>query len=440
MRRTGKSPWKWLIPLVLVVVMVVTACAPAAAPTPTPTKAAPAATPAAAPKAEATKPAEKPAAAPTTAAPAKATGAPIKVGFITPLSGAMVYLGAMSKVSVELAAEDTNAAGGINGSPVALVIEDSPFDPKQAVTAVRKLADEQKVFAIVGPYSSAEFEVAAPLAVSLQLPVVGPTNMIPETPAANRPWSFGLNVPHEVSAPQYMDDFKKAYPKVKKIVLLGDTKERVTEHAYKNILPKVIPEKGFELIASIPFDRGTTDFSAIVTKIKDLNPEGIVLSALLPEALGLAKELKRQGVNAPLVTNTNPLSGSIIELGAEAVEGWVQPTLFDWENPDPKVQAFFKRAMERGEADPQVKPKPRIIVTEALYYDAAMMVFEMIRRAGVKADTPLQEARKKIADGMNGMKEWQGISGKWSMQPTGQAFRVASPSMILDKGKYKYIR
>lgn len=437
--------------LVLAVVMISAilagACAPAAAPTPTPTKApAAAATPTAAAKVDPTKPAagttpagSAPASTPTAAA-SKPTGTAIKLGFITPLSGPQAYLGVMSRIAVTLAVEDTNAAGGVNGSPVQLFTEDSPFDPKQAVTAVRKLAEQEKVFAIEGPFATAEYEVAAPLSVEMKTMVVGPTSMIPDLSARNRPWAFGMNIPHEISAPRYIADLKKVYPNVKRVVLVGDTKERVTEHATKNVLPKVIADSGLQLVETIPFETTISDFSAIVTKVKDLKPDAVVLASLLAAALNFGKEMQKQQVNIPVVTNTNPLSGSIAEIGGDAVEGWVQPTLFDIEDKDPKIQAFVKRLFERAEADPSVKPKPRIVVVEGLYYDTAMMIMDAMRKGGVNGDTPLADARVKTQEQMNKTKDYKGISSTWSIGPDGHAVRQASPSILLQKGQYKFIR
>src|SRR3990172_9238351 len=99
----------------------------------------------------------------------KPTGAPIKIGFLTPLSGPMAPNGHPQKYGPIIAVEDINNSGGINGSPVQLVMYDNPFDPRQAVTLVRKLAEEDKVFAIVGPYATSEYEVAAPLSNQLQI-------------------------------------------------------------------------------------------------------------------------------------------------------------------------------------------------------------------------------------------------------------------------------
>src|SRR3990172_2128653 len=297
-----------------IVAVLVTGCAPAAAPTPTPTKAAPAATPTrGAPKVEATKPAEKPAATPTTAA-AKPTGAPVKVGFVVPLSGALSSYGLLQRIAGRLAEEDINGSGGINGSPLQLVIEDSPFDPKQAVTAVRKLAEQDKAFAIVGPYATAEMEVAAPLANELKLVVASGSATQLGLAEANRPWAFQMNVRDATNTPPAIDLFKKLHPNVKRVVLTGDTKEAVTEYMVKDLMPKLLKEKGLDIIDTVPFDRGTTDFSAIVTKIKGLNPDGIVIASLMPEAMGMAKELQRQQVKAPVMTDGHPTGGPLYQL------------------------------------------------------------------------------------------------------------------------------
>lgn len=434
---------RWIASLMAVAALVavlVTACAPAAAPTPTPTKAAPAAAPTTAPaKAEATKPAEKPAATPTTAA-AKPTGAPVKIGFVVPLSGALASYGFLQRIAGRLAEEDINSSGGINGSPLQLLIEDSPFDPKQAVTAVRKLAEQDKVFAIVGPYATAEMEVAAPMANELKMVVASGSATKVGLAEANRPWAFQMNVRDSINTPPAIDAFKKRNPNVKRVVLTGDTKESVTEYMVKDLMPKLLKEKGLDIIDTVPFERGTTDFSAIVTKIKGLNPDGIVVASLMPEALGLSKELQRQQVKAPVMTDGHPTGGPLLQLAGETVEGWVMPTYFDWENPDPKVQNFVKRFFERAQADSNVNPKPQHLVTEGSYYDTVMIMADIMRKANVKGDTPLQEARQKVMEGMTNLKDYAGVGGKITMLPSGNTDRPPTPAVLLEKGKYNIVR
>ncbi len=439
--------WVGLMALSAILVLLVAACAPAAAPTPTPTKAAaptaaPAATAAAAPTkpaAEPTKPAA-PAATPTTAPPKAASGTPIKIGFVTPLSGPLSSFGVLQRIAGKLAEEDINAAGGINGSPVQLLIEDSPFDPRQAVTVVRKLAETDKVFAIVGPYATGEFENAAPLSNELKLLVVSPSAMKPGVASRNRPYSFQMNLRDDIAEPIAIDAYKKKYPNVKKVVLTGDTKEAVTESMVKDVFPKLLKDKGLEIIDTVAFETTITDFSPVVTKIKSLNPDGVVLAALMPAGINFAKEYERQGIKAPVLTSAHVIGGPFVQNAGTSVEGWVMPGLFNWENTDPKVASFVKRFFERAAADPSVKPPPAHVSTEGIYYDTVMIIADVMRKASIKPDTALQEARDKIRDGFLNLKDYQGLSGKISMNPTGETTREAMPAITADKGKWAVVK
>lgn len=376
----------------------------------------------------------------TPASPPPAQGTPIKIGFVTPLSGALSSYGVLQRIAVRLAEEDANAAGGVNGAPLQLVIEDSPFDPKQAVTVVRKLAEQDKVFAIVGPYATAEFEVAAPLSNDLKVAVVSPSAMKVGVATKNRPYAFQMNLRDDIAQPPAIDVYKKLYPNVKKVVLTGDTKDAVAEYMTKEVFPKLLKEKGLEVIDTVPFERGMTDFSAVVTKIKGLNPQGIVVAALMPEAIGLAKELERQAVKAPVLASAHVTGGPIVQLGGTAVEGWVMPGLMDYTNPDPMVQSFVNRFFKAAAADDSVKPKPEHLVTEGTYYDTVMILADIMRKAGVKADTPLQQARDKVRDSLQNLKGYKGVVGAINMAPSGEAERQPQIVLVAEKGKYKVVK
>ncbi|MDP2728827.1 MAG: ABC transporter substrate-binding protein, partial [Dehalococcoidia bacterium] len=161
-------------------------------------------------------------------APTKPTGAPIKIGYLTPLTGATAPFGQLESIAVFLGEEDVNGAGGINGHPLQLIRYDSPFDPRQAVTLVRKLAGDDKAFAILGPFSSGEMDVAAPLANELQIPVIGMKTSKPGFSENHRPWEFRVTVTDDIATKAVVDAFKKMNPNVKKVLIVGDTKESVT--------------------------------------------------------------------------------------------------------------------------------------------------------------------------------------------------------------------
>lgn len=361
------------------------------------------------------------------------------MGLLTPLSGPLQYLGPLSSIPVNLAIEDVNAAGGVNGSPVILITEDSPFDPRQAVTLVRKLTEQDNVFTILGPYASGEFQVTAPLSVQLKVPNVSPSAMIEGISAGARPWSFEMDIPQATTTPQVIADFKKAYPNIKKVVLVGDTKEAVNQYAMKNVLPKAITDSGLQLLETIEYASDMTDFSPIVSKIRAANPDGIVLSPQLPTALPIAKEMQKQQMKIPVAVNFG-LSGNMPEVGGSAVEGWVFASYADPEDPSPAVQSFFKRFFERANADPKITPKPKVLLTEAIYYDSAIMLMDSMRKGGVNGNTPVQDARQKIQEQMNAIRDFKGVSGIKAVGADGQAIWKAPPSVMVSNGQYKFIR
>jgi len=368
------------------------------------------------------------------AAPAKLTGKPIKVGYMTPLSGRMVANGLLQQVAVQLAVEDINAAGGINGNPLEVVTFDSPFDPQQAVTGVRKLIEQDKVFAVLGPYASGEVEAAGPIANQLQTPLIASSASKSSIFPQNRPWVFGFLAPDEVGIPVAIDGYKKVYPNAKRMVITGDTKESVTENAIRNIFPKALKEKGFDVIDTVPYETGTTDFSAIVTKIKGLNPDGVVVCDV--SAPGIAKELERQQVKAPVVTGFWIQPTPFLATVGSAGEGWVGVRVINVEDPDPTLQKFLARYNERVKAG---NIKIDQLSLEAGAYDALMRIAEIMRANNITADSSLQQARTTIRDGIASLKNWKGLYTNISMTESGQV-TFQTYAHVAKNGKWQLIK
>ncbi len=440
------------LPVLAAAIMVASACTPSAAPTPASTKAVPAPTSTPALKTEATKPAgeatrpaaeaTKPAAEatwpPAPAVAAKPSGKPIKIGFITPLTGRVAGYGARQKIAAQLAVEDINSTGGINGSPVELVMVDDAANPKDDVTLVRRLANEDKVLAILGPLTSASFEVAAPLANELKTPLATATSTKPGITDQNRPWVFRFSILDAAVTTKAIQDYKKLFPNVKKMVITGDSKESVNEYIIKSIYPKALKDAGLDVIDTVPFETGTTDFSAIVTKIKGLNPEGIAYSSLTPEAVGIAKEFQRQGVKAPVVASLQNWGGPEINLAPDAIEGWVAGGTFDEDTQDPRGRAYLQRFVKIGEADPGVgKPAYSGIWTQT--YDTVTAMAEVMRKAQITPDMDLQKARTALQEGLQNLKGFKGITGEISVLPNGD-ITTAPLAFVAKGGKWVLIK
>lgn len=429
MRHRAQEPLERVLVALVTASMVLGACTFTAVPTPTPTKAAPSA-----PNVEATKPL-----APADAsAVAKPTGKPIKIGFITPLTGGAAGYGARQKIAAWLAVEDINGAGGVNGMPVELVTLDDAANPRDDVTLVRRLAGEDKVLAIVGPLTSASFEVAAPLANELKVPLVTATSTKPGITDQNRPWVFRFSILDAAVTPMAVEGYRKLYPNVRKMVITGDTKEPVSEYILKSVYPKVLKDAGLEVIGTVPFETGTNDFSAIVTRIKGLNPGGIAYSSLTPEAVAIAKEFQRQGLKAPVVASLQNWGGPEIVLASDTIEGWVGGGTFDEDTQDQRGKTYLQRFVKIGEADPGVgKPAYSGIWTQT--YDTIMAIAEVMREAQVTTDMDLQKARTAVREGLQNLKGFTGITGDTSVLPNGD-ISTAPLAFVARAGKWVRIK
>lgn len=424
----------WVVAIAAIAILFLAACTPSVVPTPTPVvKALPAGLPTAALKAEATKPVEKPS-APATPSVSKPAGTPIKIGYLTPLTGRMGPYGQAQKIAVNMAADEINSSGGINGSPIKILMEDSAFDPKQAVSLARKLAEQDKIFAILGPFASGEFEVVGPLAVELKVPIIAGTTTKPGMSAANRPWAFRMTTTDDVSAPAGMDYMKKKYPQVKRVVIVGDTKESVSENMVRNIYPKFLKEKGFEVAGTADFETATTDYSAIVTKIKDMKPDALIYASLPGNAMAFAKEFKRQGLNVPVMASPQLQPAPPVD----GMETWFMGGFFDQDAADTNIQKFISQFKKAADADSNV-PKPFTVTYEPYIYDAAMVLAGSLRKAQVTGETPLDKARAAVMDGFQKLKDYKGIIGTFNMNADGDAITPAVP-MMADLARNKWSR
>ncbi|MDP2936504.1 MAG: ABC transporter substrate-binding protein, partial [Dehalococcoidia bacterium] len=190
---------------------------------------------------------------------------------------------------------------------------------------------------------------------------------------------------------------------------------------------------------SIGFDSGTTDFSAIVTKIKDTKPEAIAFSAT-PKGnpVGFAKELAAQQVKAPVLTSVHFVPGLFVYQAGKDIEGWLSTSFFNMTTTDPRAQDFIKRWQIKADANPDIT-KPARLTLEANAYDVVMIVADIMRKANISPETSLQEARTKIRDGFQNLKDYKGISGTINMQPSGDATWPATV-VIARNGAWEVVR
>ena len=356
------------------------------------------------------------------ATPAWADPAPIRIGVNFERTGSISSYGQHALVSAQIAAEEINKAGGINGAPIELVIEDNKSSPEQAVIATRNLADKN-VFAMLGPVTTTVVRTAFPATNRAEMPAISPGSGAPGIGAQNRPWGFRDAAIDQLIIGDVVALIHKQYPAAKRVVVALDPKDPYENFLTKNVAPPLLQAGGMTIVnagayVEIPVD--VTDFSVFVTRIKALEPD-VVLAGIAHEALaGFLKEANRQQLTVPMFAGL----GSITDAVADAAKGIHvfagQP--FDPHSDDPKVVAYVQAFRARSERDlPGQYSNP--IYADAGAYEGLYMLAAAMKAGGITPSTPVKEARTKIRDYLTGLKEFPGLGNSIEINKDGDAIK-----------------
>ncbi|MGQ9857483.1 MAG: ABC transporter substrate-binding protein [Thermodesulfobacteriota bacterium] len=316
----------------------------------------------------------------------------VKVGLSAPLTGDWAEYGNDFKRAVQMVFDKVNKAGGINGTRLELVIMDSRGDPKEAVLIAEKLVADPEVIAEIGDFSSSCSMAAAPVYEAAKMVQLSPTT-------SHQDWTKKGEYMFRVVATQGFEGPYNARWAVQEL------KKRRIATIYINNDWGVDANKyfvaearrlGAEILAEEAFTPGEKDFTAIITKIKRLNPELIYLPTFYADAAAILNQAKRLRFKAVVLANSSLFSQKTIELGGEAVEGILIPANYFSTDPRPASQRFTKEYRELYGSDPNQ--------FAALAYDAAGLLVEALKKVGV-------EDRAKVREGLLGIRGFEGATG-----------------------------
>jgi branched-chain amino acid transport system substrate-binding protein len=363
---------------------------------------------------------------------------PIKLGLITPLTGPLGSYGKSQDLIVKMAVEDINAKGGVNGSLLQVDVGDSQTDPGQAVLLFRKFTSEGH-FGVVGPMTGTQWETVSPLANQLSMPAISVNAVKPGITI--KPWTIRLQPADDTLMPEGMKDFLKAYPKVKRVVIVADVRE-ASSKASADAYATLAKQNGLEVVEVIEFSSRATDLSAAAIQIKSANPDAILAAAFPAQATLLAKDLTVQGVKVPVLNTSILWSGPFINIVGENGRNWhVIGFSTNEAGPpgvsDPTVYAnMAKRALQRADAS---LGAPFNVANWAIGYDGVLLYADIMRRAGIDGNTDPKKARETIKSEFLKLKNFSGAY-KYTMRDTGDGH---VPTTVLaadvDKKVWKFL-
>lgn len=262
----------------------------------------------------------------------------IKIGFNVPLTGFAAADGQSALHGAELAVEQVNANGGVNGSMLELVVYDDQASPKEAAPlAIKMITQDEVVAGVSGSYSGAT-RAAATIFSENSVPYISAYAIHPDITRAGD-YVFRTSFMGEVQG--------RAGAK-----LIGEMlgKKRVTMITLNNdfgiSLANGFKDKagdfGIEIISEYEYSIKDREFGAIVSKIKSENPDAIYASGYFFTAGPLVRQLRAAGINQPVVGQEGYDSQKFIEIAGDASEGVMITTSLDRDSSNPVTQSFIE--------------------------------------------------------------------------------------------------
>jgi branched-chain amino acid transport system substrate-binding protein len=318
----------------------------------------------------------------------------IVIGEFGSMTGGTATFGASTDEGVRLAADEINAAGGVLGRQIKVVVEDDQSKPEEAVTAVQKLITEDQVVALIGEVASSRTLAAAPIAQRAHIPLLSPASTNPRvTKVGNFIFRACFIDPFQGAA---MANYAMNSLHFKNFAILYDVKNDYSV-GLREFFTDTVTKNGGAIVADESYGEGDTDFKAVLTKIKDTHPDAIYVPGYYTEVGLIARQARELGITCPLMGGDGWDSDKTYEIGRDAVNGCYFSNHYSPDEDRPAVKKFV--ATYEAKYNGKVPDAMAI-----LGYDAMKLMADAITRAG-------STAGRKIRDALATTKDFPGASG-----------------------------
>jgi branched-chain amino acid transport system substrate-binding protein len=287
---------------------------------------------------------------------------------------------------------------------------DTRAKESEGLNIINRLAERDKVLAVVGPCFSSLFEIIAPLLDRLQVAMISMCSSKPGLSALSK-WALRNTLTSDKQLKPVVAAWAKEYG-VKKAVIIHDLEDAVSRAEGSKILPGLLKANGIELLDVLTYRTKDTDFSAQITKAKSLGAQGIAFGSCYQQAAAIAKEAHKQGLKVPMVGGACAGAPGFVTIGGSAAEGAYMSTAAWIDDPRPKVREYVKKIVKKyGKKPPYGGPRA---------YDNIYALKEIIENSGVTNKSgDLASDREKVRAGFAALKGWNGVAGEITMNEVG---------------------
>ncbi|PYM35883.1 MAG: hypothetical protein DME15_05575, partial [Candidatus Rokuibacteriota bacterium] len=300
---------------------------------------------------------------------------PIRIGASLSLTGTYAKLGRNQHEGYKLCEKDLNAKGGLLGRKIEFVVYDDQSTPATAVRLYEKLITEDKVEGVMGPYSSPVTEASVNVTEKYKKVMVAPlaatTSIFKRPPDKKRHYVFMVISPAEVYLEGLIDTAAKRGLKTVAVV----NEDTLFSKAAASGAVELAKKRGMQVIFQEAYPKGNADFSALLTKVKSLNPDVIAAATYFDDAVALTRQMRELDVNPKAygvtVGGDLPEFYDTLKTNADFIYGATQ-----WEHvlPYPGNTEFFEAYKKEFGHEPSYH--------SAAGYAGCLIYTEAVKRAG----------------------------------------------------------
>ncbi len=325
---------------------------------------------------------------------------PVYIGLSAPMTGQYAEIGKYFQEGAELAIENVNRTGGIEGRQMQLISEDSQGLPEISKRIAVKFANDQRIVAQLGDFTSECSLMAQSVYRKARMVQLSPTVSHPQF-APGSPFSFTISGSQEARS-QFMAHTAVRILGKKRLAVLYVNDEWGI--AVKKHFEEAGKQFGAEIVGEETYFKNTKEFAPILEKLRAAEPDFLCLGTLFYDAALICRQRQKLGWNDVTVMASGAVCmPAFIDLGGDATEGVYTSAFFYPKDSHPKIQQFVKTY------ESAYHQTPTWFAASA--YDTVNLLAEAIRKAGT--------GRQAIRDALAGIRDFSGITGNITFREHG---------------------
>ena len=355
----------------------------------------------------------------------------ITIGFNLPLSGSRNASGQNTKNGAELLLEEVNAQGGVmigdKRYPLRFIYIDNGTNLEKAVSGTLELITNKKVLGIIGPNSSSRAIPVGGIAQSFKVPMVSPTSTNPKTTEA-RPFVFRACFLDDFQG-EVMARFAGSEFAAKKAAVLFDKESVYPTGLAASFKASFEKEHGAaSVVAYESFEKNPSDLGAQLKQIVNSGAEVLFIPQYSNEVPTIMQQVRKAGWTKPVIGGDAWASSDLLEQCGDTCKGSFFSAHFAPQGAQGKAKAFVDAYQSKYQALPADHA--------ALGYDAASLLVSAISKLD-HIDSNLFAAREAVMRQLSTLQGFQGVSGLFDMNSSGNPAKSAVVIRISDNGQFE---